>query len=185
MMNMFNMAQQQQEAQEEVTEDIRTNRRTILEQLEKGLLDNREVTIEIEEPKKTMPAMNNGLEQMGIDLNETLGALSPKKNRTYCNGERSTRIISERRISKIVNDADIHSEAIRLAESSGIILSMRLIKSPLKVNKIRAKSLVKEYKEIFCRLLKAPKLTRSMVLYKRITFYLSLQVLSTCQNQVT
>ena len=63
MMNMFNMAQQQQEAQEEVTEDIRTNRRTILEQLEKGLLDNREVTIEIEEPKKTMPAMNNGLEQ--------------------------------------------------------------------------------------------------------------------------
>ena len=35
MMNMFNMAQQQQEAQEEVTEDIRTNRRTILEQLEK------------------------------------------------------------------------------------------------------------------------------------------------------
>ena len=48
MMNMFNMAQQQQEAQEEVTEDIRTNRRTILEQLEKGLLDNREVTIEIE-----------------------------------------------------------------------------------------------------------------------------------------
>ena len=101
MMNMFNMAQQQQEAQEEVTEDIRTNRRTILEQLEKGLLDNREVTIEIEEPKKTMPAMNNGLEQMGIDLNETLGALSPKKKiRTYCNGERSTRIISERRISK-------------------------------------------------------------------------------------
>ena len=78
MMNMFNMAQQQQEAQEEVTEDIRANRRTILEQLEKGLLDNREVTIEIEEPKKTMP-MNNGLEQMGIDLNETLGALSPKK----------------------------------------------------------------------------------------------------------
>ena len=87
--------------------------------------------------------------------------------------------------AKIVNDADIHSEAIRLAESSGIILSMRLIKSPLKANKIRAKSLVKEYKETFCRLLKAPKLTRSMVLYKRITFYLSLQVLSTCQNQVT
>lgn len=101
MMNMFNMAQQQQEAQEEVTEDIRTNRRTILEQLEKGLLDNREVTIEIEEPKKTMPAMNNGLEQMGIDLNETLGApVTKEKNRTYCNGERSTRIISERRISK-------------------------------------------------------------------------------------
>ncbi len=68
MMNMFNMAQQQQEAQEEVTEDIRTNRRTILEQLEKGLLDNREVTIEIEEPKKTMPAMNNAWRTNGYRL---------------------------------------------------------------------------------------------------------------------
>ena len=29
MMNMFNLAQQQQEAQEELAEDIRTNRRTI------------------------------------------------------------------------------------------------------------------------------------------------------------
>ncbi|EGO7849549.1 ATP-dependent protease ATPase subunit HslU [Enterococcus faecalis] len=122
MMNMFNMAQQQQEAQEEVTEDIRTNRRTILEQLEKGLLDNREVTIEIEEPKKTMPAMNNGLEQMGIDLNETLGALSPKKKieRTVTVKETQELLVKEES-AKIVNDADIHSEAIRLAESSGII----------------------------------------------------------------
>lgn len=122
MMNMFNMAQQQQEAQEEVTEDIRANRRTILEQLEKGLLDNREVTIEIEEPKKTMPAMNNGLEQMGIDLNETLGALSPKKKieRTVTVKEAQDLLVKEES-AKIVNDADIHSEAIRLAESSGII----------------------------------------------------------------
>ena len=122
MMNMFNMAQQQQEAQEEVTEDIRTNRQTILEQLEKGLLDNREVTIEIEEPKKTMPAMNNGLEQMGIDLNETLGALSPKKKieRTVTVKEAQELLVKEES-AKIVNDADIHSEAIRLAESSGII----------------------------------------------------------------
>ena len=120
-----------------------------MEQLEKGLLDNREVTIEIEEPKKTMPAMNNGLEQMGIDLNETLGALSPKKKieRTVTVKEAQELLVKEES-AKIVNDADIHSEAIRL-------------------------------------LLKAPKLTRSMVLYKRITFYLSLQVLSTCQNQVT
>lgn len=122
MMNMFNMAQQQQEAQEEVTEDIRANRRTILEQLEKGLLDNREVTIEIEEPKKTMPAMNNCLEQMGIDLNETLGALSPKKKieRTVTVKEAQDLLVKEES-AKIVNDADIHSEAIRLAESSGII----------------------------------------------------------------
>lgn len=122
MMNMFNAAQQPQEPQEEVTEEIRVNRKTILEQLEKGILDSREVTIEIEEPKKAAPSMNNGLEQMGIDLNETLGALSPKKKveRTVTVKEARELLIQEES-SKLVNDADIHSEAIRLAESSGII----------------------------------------------------------------
>lgn len=122
MMQMFNAAQQPQDTQEEVTEEIKVNRKTILEQLEKGLLDNREVTIEIEEPKKNMPAMNNGLEQMGIDLNETLGALSPKKKveRTVTVKEAQELLVKEES-AKIVNDADINSEAIRLAESSGII----------------------------------------------------------------
>ncbi len=54
MMSMLTAAQQSQEPQEEVTDEIKVNRKTILEQLEKGLLDQREVTIEIEEPKKTM-----------------------------------------------------------------------------------------------------------------------------------
>ena len=56
MMNMFNVAQQNtSEPQEEVTEEIRVNRKTVLEQLQKGLLDNRQVTIEIEEQKKPAP----------------------------------------------------------------------------------------------------------------------------------
>lgn len=122
MMSMFTAAQQSQEPQEEVTDEIKVNRKTILEQLEKGLLDQREVTIEIEEPKKTMPAMNSGMEQMGIDLSETLGALSPKKKieRTVTVKEAQELLVREES-ARIVNDADIHSEAIRLAESSGII----------------------------------------------------------------
>ncbi|KAF9404426.1 hypothetical protein HW555_014337 [Spodoptera exigua] len=122
MMQMFSAGQQPQEAQEEVTDEIKVNRKTILDQLEKGLLDNREVTIEIEEPKKTMPAMNTGMEQMGIDLNETLGSLSPKKKveRTVTVKEAQELLVKEES-AKIVNDADIHSEAIQLAQSSGII----------------------------------------------------------------
>lgn len=53
MMNMFNASQQPADTQEEVTEEIRVNRRTVLEQLQKGLLDNREVTIEVQDQKKT------------------------------------------------------------------------------------------------------------------------------------
>lgn len=123
MINLFNASQQNNaEPQEEVTEDIRINRRTILEQLQKGLLDNREVTIEVEDQKKPAPMMNNGLEQMGIDLNETLGALTPKKKveRTVTVKEALELLIKEES-AKLVKDADIHSEAIKLAEESGII----------------------------------------------------------------
>ncbi|MBL1224632.1 ATP-dependent protease ATPase subunit HslU [Enterococcus sp. BWR-S5] len=122
MMRMFNAQQQTDEPQEEVTEEIKVNRKTVLDQLERGLLDKREITIEIDEPKKTMPAMNAGMEQMGIDLNETLGALSPKKKveRTVSVKEAQELLVREES-AKIVNDADIHSEAIKLAESSGII----------------------------------------------------------------
>ena len=70
MMNMFNPGQQAEEPKEELTDEIRSNRQAIYEQLEKGLLDNREVTIQVDEPKTQSPMMNNGLEQMGIDLNE-------------------------------------------------------------------------------------------------------------------
>ncbi|EOG03303.1 ATP-dependent protease ATPase subunit HslU [Enterococcus faecium EnGen0171] len=123
MMNLFNATQQNTaEPQEEVTEDIRINRRTVLEQLQKGLLDSREVTIEVEDQKKPAPMMNNGLEQMGIDLNETLGALTPKKKveRTVTVKEALELLIKEES-AKLVKDADIHSEAIKLAEESGII----------------------------------------------------------------
>lgn len=121
MMNMFNQTQQA-EPQEELTEEIKVNRKTVLEQLEKGLLDSREVTIEIDEPKKSMPMMNNGLEQMGIDLNDTLGALTPTKKiqRTVTVKEAQELLVKEEQ-AKLVNEADIHTAAIKLAESSGII----------------------------------------------------------------
>lgn len=122
MMNMFNQGQMPEEPKEELTEEIKTNRQAIFEQLERGALDEREVTIEIEEPKNAAPMMNNGLEQMGIDLNETLGALRPQKKveRTVTVKEARELLIQEES-AKLVNDADIHSEAIRLAQSSGII----------------------------------------------------------------
>lgn len=121
MMNMFNQAQTN-EPKEEITEEIKVNRSTILEQLEKGALDSREVTIEIEEPKKNAPQMNNAMEQMGIDLNDALGALSPSKKiqRTVTVKEAQELLVREEQ-AKLVNEADISTAAIRLAESSGII----------------------------------------------------------------
>lgn len=123
MMQMMSALQnpQAEEEQEEVTDTVKANRQTVKDQLEKGLLENREVTIEIEEPKIQMP-MNQGLEQMGIDLGDTLSALTPKKKikRTATVAEAREILIREES-EKIVNKADIHSEAIKLAENNGII----------------------------------------------------------------
>lgn len=122
MMNMFGAAQQPAEEKEETTGEIRANRQSVLEELERGTLENREVTIEVEEAKKTMPMMNNGLEQMGIDLSETLGSLSPAKKveRTLPVKEARELLIKEEQ-AKLVNDSDIKGEALRLAEANGII----------------------------------------------------------------
>ncbi len=123
MMTMFQgMQAGETEPKEELTDEIRSTRQAVYEQLEKGLLDNREVTIEIDEPKVAMPSLNNGLEQMGIDLQETLGSLKPKKKitRTLTVKEARELLINEES-AKLVNDADIHSESLKLAQSQGII----------------------------------------------------------------
>jgi len=123
MMTMFQgMQSGETEPKEELTDEIRSTRQAVYEQLEKGLLDNREVTIEIDEPKVAMPSLNNGLEQMGIDLQETLGSLRPKKKitRTLTVKEARELLINEES-AKLVNDADIHSESLKLAQSQGII----------------------------------------------------------------
>ncbi|MCM2137705.1 ATP-dependent protease ATPase subunit HslU [Vagococcus fluvialis] len=122
MMQMMNGLQNnQEEEKEEINDSIRVSRETVQSQLEKGLLENREITIEVEE-KKSAPSMNNGLEQMGIDLSDTLNSLTPKKKvkRTVTVAEAREILVNEES-EKIVNDADIHSEAISLAQNHGII----------------------------------------------------------------
>ena len=59
---------------------------------------------------------------MGIDIQETLGSLRPKKKitRTLTVKEARELLINEES-AKLVNDADIHSESLKLAQSQGII----------------------------------------------------------------
>nr|WP_197093023.1 ATP-dependent protease ATPase subunit HslU [Carnobacterium maltaromaticum] len=119
----MNMNQMAEEPEEEITEQISTNRKVIAQQIRDGLLDQRELTVEVEERKKTVNSpMNAGLEQMGIDLNDTLGALTPKRKvkRTVTVKEALELFIQEES-SKLVNPEDIHSEAIRLAQNTRII----------------------------------------------------------------
>lgn len=124
MMQMMTSLQkgQVEEETEEVTDSIRVSRETVRSQLDKGLLEQKEITIEMAEPKVNMPTMNNQLEQMGVDLSDTLDALTPKKTikRTVTVAE-AREILIQQESEKLVNKADINSEAIKLAQNHGII----------------------------------------------------------------
>ncbi|WP_367294961.1 ATP-dependent protease ATPase subunit HslU [Levilactobacillus yonginensis] len=127
MMNMFSQMQNGQTPtaptdQEEVTDDIRNERLSLADQLNKGLLEDHQVEIEMDDPQQTNATDNNMLGQMGIDLNDTLGSIMPKKRikRTVSVAEAREILVAEES-EKLVNNADINHDAIKRAENTGII----------------------------------------------------------------
>lgn len=124
MMNMFQnqMNTTNQESEGEVTAEIRDKRTVVKEQLEKGLLDNREIEVELEEKPMSQGNSNNQLEQMGIDLNNMMAQMQPKKHvkRTLTVAEARDIFIDEES-AKLVNEADIAADACKLAENAGIV----------------------------------------------------------------
>lgn len=127
MMNMFTQMQNGQTLtapndQEEVTDEIRNERLSLTEQLNQGLLENHMVEIEMDDPQQANATDNNMLGQMGIDLNDTLGSIMPKKRikRTVTVAEAREILVAEES-EKLVNNADINHDAIKRAENTGII----------------------------------------------------------------
>lgn len=117
------LAPQAEEEEEEVTEAISTDREKMKQQIRNGLLDERELTIQVESQKKSMNSpMGAGLEQMGIDLNETLGALRPKsKVKRTVTVKKAIELFTQEESAKLVNQEDIQSMAVDLAQNAGII----------------------------------------------------------------
>lgn len=107
--------------EEEATDDIRNERLSVSEQLTRGLLENNEVTIKIDEPKQPS-GMNGMMGQMGIDLGDSLSALTPNRQieRTLTVAE-ARKILIREESKKLVNSADINQAAIERAENTGII----------------------------------------------------------------
>lgn len=108
----FNMNQAQDN--EEVTDDIRNERLSVADQLNKGLLENREVTIEVEQAPKVNP--------MGIDMSSLLGDLMPKKTvkRTLKVSDAREVLIQEES-KKLINYDSLYQRAIERTQQNGII----------------------------------------------------------------
>mgnify|MGYP003562830532 FL=1 len=115
----FNMNQPQDN--EEVTDAIRNERLSVADQLNKGLLENREVTIEVEQAPKVNP-MGDMMGQMGIDMSSLMGDLMPKKTvkRTLKVSDAREVLIQEES-KKLINYDSLYQRAIERTQQNGII----------------------------------------------------------------
>lgn len=115
----FNMNQAQDN--EEVTDDIRNERLSVADQLNKCLLENREVTIEVEQAPKVNP-MGDMMGQMGIDMSSLMGDLMPKKTvkRTLKVSDAREVLIQEES-KKLINYDSLYQRAIERTQQNGII----------------------------------------------------------------
>lgn len=106
---------------EEVNDDIRNKRMTIAEQLNKGLLEDRDVTIEVEEKPKASP-MSDMMGQMGMDIGSMLSNMIPKRKikRTLPVKDARELLINEES-RKMVDYDSLYQRAIERAQNNGII----------------------------------------------------------------
>ena len=106
---------------EEVTEDVANSRREIEQQLKNGILDSKEVTIELTEKPLRMSGSGNQMEQM-MQLQSVLDQMTPKKKVTRTvTVKEALELLTEEEANQIINQEDLNAEALKLAETSGII----------------------------------------------------------------
>ncbi|WP_409294385.1 HslU--HslV peptidase ATPase subunit [Peribacillus sp. SCS-26] len=122
---LFGGMQQEQE-QETETEDysIYEKRKAVEAKLAAGELENEMVTVEVEEQAPSMFDMlqGSGMEQMGMNMQDALGSLIPKrsKKRKLMVSE-ARKVLTNEEAGKLIDMEDVTQEAVYRAEQNGII----------------------------------------------------------------
>lgn len=105
-------------------EEIKNKRKRIEHQLALGELEDHTVTIEIEETPPSMFDMlqGSGMEQMGMNMQDTLGQFMPKKKKKRkLPVAEARKVLTQQEAQKLVDMEEAAQEAIHRAEQSGII----------------------------------------------------------------
>lgn len=176
LMNMFSQMQKgdmptAEQPKEEITDEIKNQRMSVSDQLAHGLLENSEVTIEMDDPQQSMAGSNPMMNQMGIDLGSTLGQMIPKKRikRTVPVSE-AREILIQEESETLVNDADINHAAIERAQNTGIIFIDEIDKITSTSKQNSGEVSREGFSVISCQSLKALKFRPSTVPSIRTTF---------------
>lgn len=112
-----------EDEEEKVAPEISTKRKELVEQIKRGVIDSREVEIKaVEKKKKLANPMSEQMEQMGIDLSGAFGGFgSTNKVKRKVTVKEAVEIFTEEEADKLINEEDIHSDAVHLTENAGII----------------------------------------------------------------
>lgn len=113
---------EEQEKQEEVS--IKEQRRRMAHQLALGELEDRYVTVEVEEQQGSMFDMlqGSGMEQMGMNMQDALSNLMPKKKKKRKLTVREARpVLAHEEAQKLIDMDEVTQEAVNRAEQNGII----------------------------------------------------------------
>ncbi|MGP4040307.1 HslU--HslV peptidase ATPase subunit [Gracilibacillus sp. D59] len=124
----LNSNQQQNNAEEtndsQEKENIKQQRQQTKKLLELGELEDRTVTIEVEEQAPNMFDMlqGSGMEQMGMNMQDALGQLIPKKKKKRSLSVKEARkVLTHQEAQKLIDMDDVTQQAIEKAEQTGII----------------------------------------------------------------
>ncbi len=111
---------------EQSTEDVSLHqkRKIIAERLAAGELENEIITIEVEEQQASMFDLlqGSGMEQMGMNMQDALGGLIPKKQKKRKLKVREARgVLINEEANKLIDMDEVTQDAVNRAEQSGII----------------------------------------------------------------
>ncbi|RDU38571.1 HslU--HslV peptidase ATPase subunit [Neobacillus piezotolerans] len=123
---LFGGANAQPEPEPEASEDYsaQQKRAAVKERLEKGELENEIVTVEVEEQAPSMFDMlqGSGMEQMGMNMQDALSNLMPKKRKKRKLTVREARVVlTNEEAARMIDMDEVTTEAVFRAEQSGII----------------------------------------------------------------
>lgn len=123
---LFGGNNSQAEQEEDTAEDysLLEKRNVIKEKLAKGELEEEIVTVEVEEQPPSMFDMlqGSGMEQMGMNMQDALSGLMPKKKKKRKLTVREARtILTNEEAAKLIDMDEVTQDAIYRAEQTGII----------------------------------------------------------------
>ena len=104
--------------------ELKSKRKQIKEKLAAGELEEKEVTIELEEQATSMFDMlqGSGMEQMGMSMQDTIGQLMPTKTKKRKTTVKEARkLLIQEEAKKLVDMDEAQQEAVYRAEQSGIV----------------------------------------------------------------